>query len=185
MTTRSIVSGGSIVAVALLTLVGCTSSEISALKKASGSPTSTTSATSLKAVPDTKAGLQEVARAYAHGYLAGTAADLLDAAGPVCASQASGTTKQAEAGLKKFRASIKRFTGVAADAIKIRGISVRNYTRSSAGAEVQYDLPITKAGNANWVSYKYAHGRWEVADCSRLPIGGFSSYGSSTPPTAP
>jgi hypothetical protein len=68
------------------------------------------------------------------------------------------------------------------DAIKITGVTVRNYTRSSAGAEVQYDLPVAKAGNDNWIPYKYAHGRWEVADCSHLPIGGNSSDGS-TPTT--
>jgi hypothetical protein len=180
VTSWSVVGRGGAVAVALLTLVGCTSSEIAALKKANASSTSTTSPTPLKTVPDTKAGLRTVAHAYAHAYLAGTFADILNAAGPYCASQVRGTTKQAEAGLKKFRAGIKRETGIAADAIKITGVTVRNYTRSSAGAEVQYDLPVAEAGNDNWISYKYAHGRWEVADCSRLPIGGVSSYGRTS-----
>jgi hypothetical protein len=183
MTSWSVAIRGSIVTVALLTLVGCSSSEIAALKKANASSTSTTSPTPLKTVPDTKAGLRAVGHGFAHAWLAGTAADILNTGGPYCASKASGTTKQQEAELKRLRASIKRETGVAASAIKITGVAVRNYTRSAAEAEVQYDLPVAKAGNDNWIAYKYAHGRWEVADCTLLPIGGFSS--SSSTATAP
>jgi hypothetical protein len=183
MTRWAVVRCTSTLAVALLTLVGCSSSEIAALKKANASSTSTTTPTPLKTVPDTKAGLRAVAHAFAHAWLAGTPADILSSGGPYCASKASGTTKQQEAELKKLRAAIKRETGVAANAIKITGVAVRNYTRSSAEAEVQYDLPVAKAGNDNWIAYKYAHGRWEVADCTLLPIGGFSS--SSSTATAP
>ena len=170
----------SVVAVALLTLAGCSSSSRPA---ANGASTSLPSV-SLKTVPDTPGGLREVAQAYARAYLVGTISDINEAAGPSCASTPSQPNKQAEAGLEQLRAGITRETGVAANSIKIRGAAVRNYTPSSADAEVQYDLPIAKAGNDNWISYKFGAGRWQVADCTLLPIGGSSSSATFTAPSS-
>jgi hypothetical protein len=68
------------------------------------------------------------------------------------------------------------------DRIKIIGVAVRNVTRSSGDALVEYDLPANVEGNDNWVSYAIHDGRWKVSDC-HAPIGGSSSSASSSATT--
>ena len=66
--------------------------------------------------------------------------------------------------------------GRALDKIKIRGVLVRKVTGTSGEAEVQYNLPVSVAGNYNWVGFELYNGRWKVADC-HVPIGGSGGSG--------
>ena len=52
-------------------------------------------------------------------------------------------------------------------------------TATTGDAEVLYALPAAVAGNDNWVSYGYQHGKWKVTDC-HYPIGGESVSASAT-----
>jgi cellulase/cellobiase CelA1 len=81
-----------------------------------------------------------------------------------------------------MRAQIERHIGIPLDQIKVRGVLVRDVTPTGGGAELQYNLPVSKAGNDNWVTYALHDHRLKVADC-HAPIGGSSSSATSSSPT--
>lgn len=144
-------------------------------------PKPTTKATSSSTAPRS---LRAAALAWSNAFLTGTPDDILALDGPQCRPATSSTinARAAAAELQQLRDQIQLRTGLAPDAIKIRGVLTRNVTANRGEAEVQYDLPQSVAGNDNWVTYEVHEGQWKVADCN-APIGGNSSSKSSTATT--
>ena len=73
-----------------------------------------------------------------------------------------------------MRLEMARFTGEPLSTIRVAGVQTRNVTATRGEAVVQYDLPVAKTGNDNWVTYDYEDGQWKVANC-HAPIGGEQS----------
>jgi hypothetical protein len=125
-------------------------------------------------------GLRAAALAWSRAFLTGTPAEIFAMEGPEC-RPATATTLSNDtisAYLAGERAMMKQHFGMPLDAITEHGVSVRNFTGTTGEALVQYDLPESKTGNDNWVTYALHGGAWKVADC-HAPIGGSSSSASS------
>jgi hypothetical protein len=107
--------------------------------------------------------------------------DIKGLQGPECASSTTSTIPKAAkiAYLRGMRAVMRRTLGVRLDKIPIRGVALRQVTRTRGEAEVLYDLPEAKIGNDNWVEFKLHDGHWTVANC-HAPIGGHSTSASSS-----
>lgn len=78
-----------------------------------------------------------------------------------------------------MRLELQHTLGTPLRVIRITGVRTRNMTATTGDAEVLYALPAAVAGNDNWVSYGYQHGKWKVTDC-HYPIGGESVSASAT-----
>jgi hypothetical protein len=125
-------------------------------------------------------GLRAAALAWSRAFLTGTSADIFAMEGAECAPTTSTTLSGStiSAYLAGERAVMKQHLGMPLDAITAHGVSVRDFTGATGEALVQYDLPESKTGNDNWVSYAVEDGAWKVADC-HAPIGGSSTSASS------
>jgi hypothetical protein len=154
--------------VPLLVVAGCSSTG----KAHAATPVSRAPAISLKSS----------ALALARAYLTGTPDDIAALQGSECLAETRRPTpeeeREAVKQLEQLRSRLQQRLGVAPNAIKFRGVKVRNLTGTSGEAEVQYDLPKSLAvGNDNWVIWKLRAGKWKVSDC-HLPIGGYSESSS-------
>ena len=85
--------------------------------------------------------------------------------------------------LRAMRVEMERYTRVPLASIRAIGVQVRNVTATTGDAEVQYNLPASRAGNDNWVTYGYQDGQWKVTNC-HAPIGGESSSSSQSAATS-
>ena len=131
---------------------------------------------------DSPAGLQAAATTWARAFLTGTVADIQASEGVECRTHPNPSV--AAAYLAAERKVMARYAGQPLGTIKVLGVDTRNVTSTTGDAEVRYNLPAGRAGNDNWVSYKYESGSWKVANC-HAPIGGESSRSSSASSSAP
>jgi hypothetical protein len=126
--------------------------------------------------------LMATAVAWAHAFLVGSLDDIRALQGPECADRGGATVPIGTVNqyLSGERAVMQKYLGRPLDKINIRRVVVRNVTRATGEALVEYDLPTSlSGGNDNWVTYTIHAGRWKVSDC-HAPIGGSSSSASGT-----
>jgi hypothetical protein len=144
----------------------------------SGGPSSTPS---MPRVPREPAGgVQAAAISWATAFLTGTVADIQEMEGRQCTSNSPHFSPTLLAGyLKVTRRSMEQSIGIPLDRIRITGVVTRNVASTQGEAEVQYDLPSSKVGNDNWVTYQVEDGRWKESSCT-APIGGVSQTPSRT-----
>ena len=128
-------------------------------------------------------GLKAAALAWSNVFLTGTPDAIFAMEGAECTPTTSTTLSGStiSAYLAGERATMEQHFGMPLDAITAHGVSVRNFTGTTGEALVQYDLPESKTGNDNWVTYAVENGEWKVADC-HAPIGGSSTSASSSAP---
>ena len=126
------------------------------------------------------AGLQAAAAAYATAWLTGSSDDLIAILDPACTKEVNAGSTFVYVMLRRFRLLVKQHTGVTASDIKVGSVNIRNFRFGrSGGAEVQYDLPASIAGNDNWNTYGFSGGQWHYEGCALgPPIGGFSESSS-------
>jgi len=142
-----------------------------------GSP-STFSSSSASREP--ASGLQAAAISWSNAFLTGTVAEIRGMEGTQCSSETPHFSPTFLAGyLKAIRESMERYIGVPLERIRVTGVLTRDVTSTQGEAQVQYDLPSSRVGNDNWVTYQVQEGRWKESSC-QAPIGGQSSSASAS-----
>jgi hypothetical protein len=115
------------------------------------------------------------AQSYAEAFLHGTPSEYLALWSKTCAKPKQIPDAAWKSEQKKMGASL----GTSFSDIKVTGAKVRDQTASAASATPTYTLGEAAAGNDNWIPYVKESGRWRVADCTLLPIGGHGSSKSN------
>lgn len=130
----------------------------------------------------TQAGLRATAARYAQAILTGSVRDIQALLSPECLSSDHITSQLLPAG----RSDWEGIVGVSFQDIRITGVRIRDVTRTTAQAEVEFSIPTREAGNDNWVSYQLIDGEWRVAGQCSLPIGNTetTSFGTGLPRTS-
>lgn len=144
-----------------------------------GATTLTSTGSSSSPTDKTSAGLRATAMAWSRAFLTGTVADIQAMEGVECRTGPRYSSSFLASYLRASRVQEERYLVQSLGSIRVVGVLTRNITSTSGEAEVTYDLPVTKAGNDNWVLYRYEGGIWKVANCN-VPIGGESTYSHSS-----
>jgi hypothetical protein len=135
---------------------------------------SSSSSVALPAPREPVGSIQAAAVSWARAFLTGTVADLKGMEGRECTAN---TPQYSPAFLSTYleadRENLERSMGVPINQIRIIGVTTQNVTATQGQAEVLYNLPSSKAGNDNWVTYQIENGRWKETNC-HAPIGGES-----------
>jgi hypothetical protein len=113
--------------------------------------------------------LRQAALIYAQVTRSGSFAELEATLSPECRSTDHITAQN----LPLLRMSWEHQFGFSFDKVQITGVRIRDVTRTSAQAEVEYNE--SAAGNYNWVTYIFDHDRWEVGGQCATPIGNSES----------
>jgi len=141
-------------------------------------PSSTPSSSS--ALREPAGSLQAAAISWSKAFLTGTGVDIREMEGQQCVSNTAHYSPEfLERYLKATREAMEQYVGIPLDRIRITGVLTRNLTSTQGEAEVQYDLPSSKVGNDNWVTYQVQDGRWKESSC-QAPIGGESETSQSS-----
>jgi hypothetical protein len=135
------------------------------------------------ATPESMSKLRAAAVAWAKAFLSGSARQFRSLQGPECVSTTRTTLPlpAVAAYLHGLRVLMSKQVGTPVGRIEIRDVELRNVTANRGEAQVVYDLPISKAGNDNWVEFTVHRGRWMVSDC-KAPIFGHSSSANASSP---
>lgn len=136
---------------------------------------STTSSTASLVAPREPAGsIQAAAISWSSAFLTGTVADVRRMEGSECTYHSNLSLTFLSGYLDAMRQSLGKQLGMPADRVRITGVQTQDVTATQGEAEVQYDLPISKVGNDNWVTYQIQNGQWKEINC-QAPIGGEST----------
>ncbi len=134
----------------------------------------------------TASNLRAAGVAWFDAFLSGSPADIRAMQGPECAPDTSTTYSERFLAnyLRAERVMWAHELGMPLTTIRVRRVLVRNVAPTGGETEVVSNVPASKAGNDNWVTFALHDHRLKVADC-HAPIGGSSSPSSASPTTAP
>lgn len=120
---------------------------------------------------------EAAAAAYAEAFLHGTPDDYLALWSETCDQPEQPISAAA---WEQQQEQIGEGLGVPVSEVEVTGAEVRDETESTASATATYDLSESVAGNDNWIPFVKEAGRWRVANCTLLPIGGQSTSGKAS-----